>query len=59
MDVCVIGVGLSGLLVLRHLKDKPGINRVIAYEKNAVFGGQWAYTDQTGPDVVSSVFKDL
>ena len=50
---------MSGLLVLRHLKGKPGINRIIAYEKNPIFGGQWAYTDQTGPDVVSSAYRDL
>ncbi len=59
MDVCVIGAGLSGLLVLRHLRYQSGINRLVAYEKCGDIGGQWLYTDQTGEDAVSSVYKDL
>ncbi len=59
MDTCIIGAGLSGLLALRYLKDNPGVNRVIVYEQDSGIGGQWAYTDQTGPDVVSSAYKNL
>ena len=59
MDVCVIGAGMCGIIVLRHLKDKPEVNRLVAFEQCPVIGGQWAYTDQTGPDVASSAYKDL
>ncbi len=59
MDVCVIGAGVCGILMLRHLKDKPEVNRLVAFEQCPVIGGQWAYTDQTGPDVVSSIYKDM
>ena len=59
MDTCIIGAGFSGLLALRYLKDNPGVNRVTVYEQDSWTGGQWVYTDQTGPDVVFSAYKNL
>lgn len=57
MDICIVGAGLSGLAVLRRLRDKPQINKIVAFEKSSVIGGQWAYTDKTG--VHQSSYKDL
>ncbi len=59
MDVCIVGGGLSGLAVLRRLKDKPGIRKMVAFEQNSVIGGQWAYTDKTGVHVHQSTYKDM
>ncbi len=59
MDVCVIGLGLSGIVTVKHLKDKPGIRSVVAFEKGAKLGGHWVYTEETGPDVHQSSYRDM
>lgn len=62
--VCVIGVGPSGLISVKHLADHPDEFETVAFERNSDVGGLWIYTDDTGIDehglpVHSSVYKDL
>ena len=44
--VAVIGVGLSGISVLRRLSENKK-SQLTCFEKNFKIGGTWIYTDQT------------
>ena len=44
--VAVIGVGLSGISVLRRLSENKKF-QLTCFEKNFKIGGTWIYTDQT------------
>ncbi len=50
--VCVIGVGPSGITMLKHLIDE-GIE-VVAYDKNKEVGGNWIFSEE---ETHSSVFE--
>ncbi|KAK3083174.1 hypothetical protein FSP39_015743 [Pinctada imbricata] len=62
--VCVIGAGPSGCCSLRQLTAECDKFEAIAYERNLVPGGIWAYTDRTGTDetglpVHSAMYNNL
>ena len=64
MRVAVIGVGVAGLVALRHLSARPDIFQAVAFEQTARVGGTWVYTDKVGNDehgrpIHSSMYKNL
>ena len=48
--VAVIGAGVCGLAVLRHLSTKQQIFQPVAFEMASVIGGTWNYSPDIGPD---------
>ncbi|KAL7296274.1 hypothetical protein TKK_0010510 [Trichogramma kaykai] len=64
MRVAVIGGGVAGLVVARHVVARPELYDVCLFEQTDKIGGTWVYTDETeldrnGLPVHSSMYKNL
>ncbi|XP_015183551.1 PREDICTED: flavin-containing monooxygenase FMO GS-OX4-like [Polistes dominula] len=62
--VAIIGGGVAGLVVARHLSSKPDNYSLTLFEQTDQVGGTWVYTDETDLDkhglpVHSSMYKNL
>ena len=64
MQVAIIGAGSAGLCCARHLSRFPQKFQIQVFEKAAVVGGTWVYTENTERDeyglpVHTSMYKNL
>ncbi|XP_043274383.1 flavin-containing monooxygenase FMO GS-OX-like 4 [Venturia canescens] len=62
--IAIIGGGVAGLVVARHVTSKPENYNVTLFEQTDQVGGTWVYTDDTefdrnGLSVHSSMYKNL
>ncbi|XP_051154859.1 uncharacterized protein LOC127277617 isoform X2 [Leptopilina boulardi] len=62
--IAIIGGGVAGLIVARHVISRPEIYSVCLFEQTNNIGGTWVYTDETefdenGLPVHSSMYKNL
>ncbi|XP_034942590.1 flavin-containing monooxygenase FMO GS-OX-like 7 [Chelonus insularis] len=64
ITVAVIGAGVAGLIVVRHISAKSQNFNVTLFEQTDKIGGTWVYTDETeldknGLPIHSSMYKNL
>lgn len=62
--VAIIGGGVAGLIVARHIASNPDTYSLTLFEQTDQVGGTWVYTDETDIDkhglpVHSSMYKNL
>ena len=62
--IAIIGGGVAGLVVARHVASKPENYSLTLFEQTDGVGGTWVYTDDTDIDknglpVHSSMYKNL
>lgn len=62
--IAIIGGGVAGLIVARHMSTKPEEYSLTLFEQSDKIGGTWVYTDDTDYDknglpVHSSMYKNL
>lgn len=62
--IAIIGGGVAGLIVARHVISRPEIYSLSLFEQTDKIGGTWVYTDETecdehGLPVHSSMYKNL
>ncbi|XP_047347619.1 flavin-containing monooxygenase FMO GS-OX-like 6 isoform X2 [Vespa velutina] len=62
--VAIVGGGVAGLIVARHVASKPDTYSLTLFEQTDQVGGTWVYTDETDIDkhglpVHSSMYKNL
>ncbi|KAK0092882.1 hypothetical protein PV326_000380 [Microctonus aethiopoides] len=62
--VAIIGGGVAGLIVARHISSRPEDYSLTVFEQTNQVGGTWVYTDDTeydknGLPVHSSMYKNL
>lgn len=62
--VAIIGGGVAGLVVARHISSRPHEFNLSLFEQTDQVGGTWVYTDATeidnnGLEVHSSMYKNL
>ncbi|KAJ8673103.1 hypothetical protein QAD02_004364 [Eretmocerus hayati] len=62
--VAIIGGGVAGLVVARHVVSRPETYSLSMFEQTDQIGGTWVYTDETDKDknglpVHSSMYKNL
>lgn len=62
--IAIIGGGVAGLVVARHMSTKPEEYSLTLFEQSDKIGGTWVYTDDTDYDknglpVHSSMYKNL
>lgn len=54
-DICIIGAGVSGLVMCKTLKEK-GIHNFDCFEKGSKIGGNWRFDNDNG---LSSIYQSL
>ncbi|XP_058799319.1 uncharacterized protein LOC131668865 [Phymastichus coffea] len=62
--IAIVGGGVAGLVVARHIVARPETYSLILFEQTDNIGGTWVYTDETemnknGLPVHSSMYKNL
>lgn len=62
--VAIIGAGVAGLVVARHVVSRPETYSLSMFEQTDQIGGTWVYTDETeldknGLPVHSSMYRNL
>ncbi|XP_043462320.1 flavin-containing monooxygenase FMO GS-OX-like 2 [Leptopilina heterotoma] len=62
--IAIIGGGVAGLIVARHVTSRPEFYSVCLFEQTDEIGGTWVYTDETEFDenqlpVHSSMYENL
>ncbi|XP_066603057.1 uncharacterized protein [Prorops nasuta] len=62
--VAIVGAGVAGLIVGRHVSAKPENYSLTIFEQSGQVGGTWLYTDETEHDkyclpIHSSMYKNL
>jgi len=62
--IAIVGSGVAGLIVARHVVSKLNIYSLMMFEQTDQIGGTWVYTDETHLDkngllIHSSMYKNL
>lgn len=62
--IAIVGGGVAGLVVARHVVPKLDIYSLMLFEQTDHIGGTWIYTDETQFDkhgllIHSSMYKNL
>lgn len=62
--IAIVGGGVAGLVVLRHVLSKLDTYNPTLFEQTDQIGGTWVYTDETEVDkhglmIHSSMYKNL